>query len=168
MTDIGLGGAIGFWVMAAVAVSGALAVVLLSNVFRAALALVLTFLGIAGLYVTLNADFLAAVQVLIYAGAIAVLLIFGIMLTRDTQRGSLWNRYWIPASLVAVLFLVSVLAILLGFDWGASKQLLDEPTTGGVADALFDKGAGFVLPFEVASVLLLAAILGAIAVLREK
>ncbi|MBI4298044.1 MAG: NADH-quinone oxidoreductase subunit J [Chloroflexi bacterium] len=167
MPDIGLGGAVGFWALATLSVGAALGVVLLSNVFRAALALVLCFVGIAGLYVTLNADFLAAVQILIYAGAIAVLLIFAVMLTRDTQRGSLWNRYRVAALLIAGLFLGTVLAIVLGTDWGTARLLSDAPTTGGIANALFDKDAGFVLPFEVASVLLLAAVLGAIALLRE-
>ena len=72
---------IAFWILAVVAVMAALAVVLLGNVFRAALSLVLCFLVVAGIYITLSADFLAAVQVLIYVGAIAVLIILAIVLT---------------------------------------------------------------------------------------
>lgn len=168
MADIGLGGAIGFWALATVAVASALGVVLFNNVFRAALALVLCFLGIAGLYITLDADFLAAAQILIYAGAIAVLLIFAIMLTRESQRGSLWNRYRVAALGVAGLFLATFLIVLLGFDWASAPALSDAPTTEGIAQALFDKDTGFVLPFEVASVLLLAAVIGAIVLVREK
>ena len=75
---------IAFWVLAIVGIGAALAVVLLRDIFRAALCLVLCFLTVAGIYITLSADFLAAVQVLIYVGAISVLIILAIMLTRGT------------------------------------------------------------------------------------
>jgi len=83
---------IAFWILALIMVGAALAVVLLRDVFRAALLLILCFFTIAGIYITLNADFLAAVQVLIYAGAIGILLIFAIMLTRNVKGGqSFWQ-----------------------------------------------------------------------------
>ena len=82
---------IAFWVLAVVGVVAALAVVLLRDVFRVALSLILCFLVVAGIYVTLSADFLAAVQVLIYVGAISVLIILAIMVTREVQQGSLSN-----------------------------------------------------------------------------
>ncbi len=77
-----------FWILAAVTVGAALAVVLLRDVFRAALCLVLLFFTIAGVYITLHADFLAVVQVLVYVGAISILIIVGIMLTREVWRGN--------------------------------------------------------------------------------
>jgi NADH-quinone oxidoreductase subunit J len=77
-----------FWILAIITVAAALAVVFLRDVFRAALALILLFLLIAGIYVTLNADFLAVVQILVYVGAISILLLVGIMLTRDVHRGN--------------------------------------------------------------------------------
>ena len=86
-----MGLVIAFWLMATVAVIAALGVVLLRNVFRAALSLVACFLMVAGIYITLSADFLAAVQILVYVGAISVLIILGIMMTRDIQHGNPGN-----------------------------------------------------------------------------
>ena len=102
-----------FWVLAVASVAAALGVVLLRDVFRAALLLVVVFLGVAGFFVLLNAEFLAVVQVLIYAGAIAILIIFAIMLTREVQQGNLPNRLqpvavFFPALLLAGLVLVAV------------------------------------------------------------
>ena len=93
-----MGLAIAFWILAVVGILAALGVVLLRNVFRAALSLILCFLAVAGLYVTLSADFLAAVQILIYVGAISVLIILAIMMTREVQQGNLSNKLQIPAT----------------------------------------------------------------------
>jgi NADH-quinone oxidoreductase subunit J len=158
---------IAFWILAVIGVIAALAVVWLRDVFRAALSLVLCFLAVAGIYITLSADFLAAVQVLIYVGAISVLIILAIMLTREVQRGSPSNRLKIPAIIVAVLFLGGVVFALLNTPWPVSSVLPLEPTTSALAGLLFGKG-GFILPVEIAPVLLLAAIVGAIALVREK
>ncbi|MDD4860173.1 MAG: NADH-quinone oxidoreductase subunit J, partial [Dehalococcoidales bacterium] len=87
---------IAFWALGITALLAALGVVLLRNVFRAALSLVLCFLCIAGLYVTLSADFLAAVQILVYVGAISVLIILAVMMTRNVPQGSPGNRLKIP------------------------------------------------------------------------
>ena len=162
-----MGVSIAFWILAAVGVMAALAVVLLRDVFRAALSLVLCFLTVAGIYITLSADFLAAVQVLIYVGAISVLIILAIMLTREVQRGSPSNRLQIPAFIVAVLFLGGVTFALLNTPWAVSSVPPLEPTTPAIAGLLFGEG-GFILPVEIAPLLLLAAILGAIVLVREK
>jgi len=158
---------IAFWVLAVVGVAAALAVVLLRNVFRAALCLVLCFLTVAGIYVTLSADFLAAVQVLIYVGAIAVLIILAIMLTREVQQGSPSNRLRIPAFLAAILFLGVMSFAVVNTPWQIAGMAPQEPTTLALAEKLFGEG-GFILPLEIAPVLLLAAILGAIILVREK
>jgi len=158
---------IAFWVLAVVGVAAALAVVLLRNVFRAALCLVLCFLTVAGIYVTLSADFLAAVQILIYVGAIAVLIILAIMLTREVQRGSPSNRLRIPAFLAAILFLGVMSFAVVNTPWQIAGIAPQEPTTLALAEKLFGEG-GFILPLEIAPVLLLAAILGAIILVREK
>ena len=158
---------IAFWVLAVVGVAAALAVVLLRNVFRAALCLVLCFLTVAGIYVTLSADFLAAVQVLIYVGAIAVLIILAIMLTREVQQGSPSNRLRIPAFLAAILFLGVMSFAMVNTPWQIAGIAPQEPTTLALAEKLFGEG-GFILPLEIAPVLLLAAILGAIILVREK
>ena len=180
-----------FWVLAVASVSAALGVVLLRDVFRAALLLVVVFLAVAGFFVMMNAEFLAVVQVLIYAGAIAILIIFAIMLTREVQSGNLPNRLQPPAVLFPVLFLAALVFVAVDTDW---KLLADEPaeiqqrvevvqthSIGGVPDdqradipGSERSGLGelltndFVLPFEVASVLLLAAIIGSLVLVRER
>jgi len=158
---------IAFWVLAIVGIAAALAVVLLRDVFRAALSLILCFLTVAGLYITLSADFLAAVQVLIYVGAISVLIILAIMLTREVQRGSPAGKLRIPALVVAILFLGVVSFALISTPWQVSTVSPLEPTTAALAVKLFGEG-GFILGIEIAAVLLLAAILGAIVLVREK
>ena len=159
---------VAFWILAVVSVGAALAVVLLRDIFRAALFLVLCFFTVAGIYVTLHADFLAAVQVLIYVGAISILLIFAIMLTRETQRGSPTGRLGIPAFLLALLLLGTMVYSMVKTQWDKVTQVPPpgEPTTGAIASLLFGEG-GFILAFEIAAVLLLAAIIGAIVLARE-
>jgi NADH-quinone oxidoreductase subunit J len=158
---------IAFWVLAIIGVAAALAVVLLRDIFRAALSLILCFLVVAGIYVTLSADFLAAAQVLIYVGAISVLIILAIMLTRDVQRGSLTNKLRVPAFVVAVLLLAVISFAVTNTGWQISGQAPLEPTTAALAGKLFGEG-GFMLAVVIAALLLLAAILGAIVMVREK
>ena len=102
-----MGNAIAFWILAVVAVLSGIAVVALRSVFRSALALILCFLAVAGIFILLNADFLAAVQVLVYVGAVAILVILAIMLTHEVEKGNLANKLRIPA-LVASLVLVGL------------------------------------------------------------
>ena len=158
---------IAFWILAVVGIVAALTVVLLRNVFRAALSLVLCFLTVAGLYATLSADFLAAVQVLIYIGGISVLIILAIMLTREVQQGSPSNKLRIPAFLVAAIFLGVMIYTMVATPWQISATPPLEPTTSALAGKLLGEG-GFILPVEIAACLLLAAILGAIVLVREK
>ena len=183
---------IAFWVIAVSSIVAAIAVVQLRDLFRAALFLVVSFLGVAALFVLLRAEFLAVVQVLIYVGAISVLIIFAILMTRDVQQGSPSNQIRIPAAILAALFLLATSFVALNTDW----DLLDE----AMASSAVDGGAAstdgqqltaeavsgvqevysntvpvlaelllrdYVLAFEVASVLLLAAIIGALALVRE-
>jgi len=162
-----MGADIAFWILAIVGVVAALTVVLLRDVFRAALSLILCFLTVAGIYITLSADFLAAVQILVYVGGISVLIILAIMLTREVQKGSPTGKLRIPAFIVAVLFLGVVSFALLNTPWQVSTTPPTEPTTAALAIKLFGEG-GFILAIEIAAVLLLAAILGAIVIVREK
>ena len=158
---------IAFWILAVIAVAAALSVVLLRNVFRAALALIASFLTVAGIYITLSADFLAAVQILVYVGAISVLIILSIMLTREVQQGSPSSKLKIPAFIAAIIFLGVVGFTVLNTPWQISSMPPLEPTTPFLASKLLGEG-GFILPVEIAAVLLLAAILGAIVLVREK
>ena len=162
--------------------------------------MVVVFIAVAGFFVLLSAEFLAVVQVLIYAGAIAILIIFAIMLTRDVQHGNLPNRYHIPAATLAAILLAALIAVAVDTKWdllGGQEQIkaqavqssairtLDSPgdlasleragfvTEGeraaaqeaGLADLLM---GDFVLPFEAVSLLLLAAVIGSLALVRPR
>ncbi len=162
-----MGLAVTFWIMAAVTVVAALGVVFIRNIFRAALLLILCFIAVAGLYITLSADFLAAVQILVYVGAISVLIILAVMMTRDVQRGSPANRMEIPAVIVAAVILGILVYTVTSTPWKIATEAPLTPTTVPLATRLFSQ-AGFILPVEIGAVLLLAAILGAIVITREK
>ena len=122
---------------------------------------------VAGLYITLSADFLAAVQILVYVGAISVLIILAIMMTRDVQHGSPSNRLRVPAFVVAIVFLGVMIFTMIKTPWSIAGEAPLAPTTAPLALKLFSEG-GFILPVEIAAVLLLVAILGAIVLAREK
>lgn len=162
-----MGLAAAFWIMAVVVVVAALGVVFLRNVFRAALALILCFITVAGLYITLSADFLAAVQILVYVGAISVLIILAIMMTREVQQGSPSNRMKLPAFIVAAVLLGIMIYTVTRTSWQIAAESPLTPTTAPLATKLFSE-SGFILPVEIAAMLILAAILGAIVIAREK
>ena len=162
-----MGLAAAFWIMAVVMIASALAVLFLRNVFRAALALILCFIAVAGIYITLSADFLAAVQILVYVGAISVLIILAIMMTREVQKGNPVNKLEIPAAVVAAVLLGILVYTVTNTPWRISAVAPLSPTTGPLATRLFSEH-GFILPVEIGAVLLLAAILGAIVITREK
>lgn len=187
-----------FWLLTAVAVGSALGVVLIRDLFRAALLLVAVFVAVGGYFVLLSAEFLAVVQVLIYAGAISVLIIFAVMLTRDVQRGNAPNRLQIPAAMLAALLLTALTAAAIDTQWNflpenqrqgidlvqtaavanVPPETLEQAATAGpeAAEYLSAPGAGFadlltgkfVLPFEAVSALLLAALIGALALVRPR
>jgi NADH-quinone oxidoreductase subunit J len=162
-----MGLAVTFWIMAVVVVAAALGVVFMRNVFRTALALILCFIAVAGLYITLSADFLAAVQILVYVGAISVLIILAVMMTREVQRGSLANKMEIPAAIVAAVLLIILIYTVTNTGWKIAAEAPLSPTTAPLATRLFSEN-GFILPVEIGAVLLLAAIIGAIVISREK
>jgi NADH-quinone oxidoreductase subunit J len=163
-----MGSFIAFWILATVIVGAALMVVLSRNIFRSALFLVLCFFTIAGIYVILSADFLAAAQVLIYVGAIGVLLIFGIMLARDIRWGGETTRWRRPAFLIGGLLLAIIIVVIFNTAWPVTHDGQTGATTSELAKGLFSIDEGFVLPFEIASLMLLAALIGAISLVRDK
>ena len=148
-----MGIAAAFWILAIVAVMAALSVVIVRSVFRAALSLLLCFVAVAGIFVTLSADFLAAIQILVYVGAIGVLIILAIMVTRDVQHGSLTNKLKIPVLLVSIVFFGVISYAMLNTAWPVSSTPPQEPTTLALAGRLFGEG-GFLLPLEIAPILL--------------
>ncbi|MGQ0745094.1 MAG: NADH-quinone oxidoreductase subunit J family protein [Acidimicrobiales bacterium] len=155
-----------FGILAVVMVAAAFRLVTTTNVVRAALFLAMVLAGGAGLFILLAAEFLAWVQVLVYIGAVVVLLLFGVMLTRAPigADSELDNNQRGVAALVA-LFLLGALGAVLYDAFGT--QALEVTTIGrtaSVADAVF---GAYVVPFEVASVLLLAALVGAVCLARR-
>jgi len=158
-------GALLFWVLSAVVVLSALAVVLLKNIVHSALYLVLSFIGVAGIYVLLNAEFLAAVQVLVYAGAIAVLIVFAVMLTRrgDIRFSNLFNVNYLAAGVVSLTLFIIILITTLRTRWITSNAGLSVNNVEAIADAFLVR---YVVPFEITAVLLLVAIVGAIFLAR--
>lgn len=158
-----------FVITALVTFLAAVMVVASPNLIHAALWLVLTLGGVAVLFLLLEAAFLAVVQVAIYIGAIAILVIFAVMLTRQVSTGaaSQVNRTWWLAAPAAVILFAGLIVL---FSQVAGFQALAEPLVKEPATLVVDLGRalvdaqGYVLPFEVASVLLLAAMIGAIVI----
>jgi NADH-quinone oxidoreductase subunit J len=155
-----------FYAAAAVVVVGALAVVFLPRIIHAALSLVLFFIGIGGVFVLLHAEFVAAAQIIIYAGAITVLVLFAVMLTQRSQspESNPFNLQRWVAALVAAATFAALLPALLSVR-GAAAPGPDQDLTPELGKALLGQ---WVLPFEIASVLLLAAMIGAIVIAKER
>jgi len=156
-----------FLIVGAAMLFSAFMVVTMRNLIHAALWLVATLFCVAIIYTLLNAGFLAVVQVVVYIGAIAILFIFAVMLTRrqsSNDTGAALNKnWWIGATMAAASF--AGLAFLLQSWSGFSKQASAIPSGYDAINKLGDaltSPAGYVLPFEVASVLLLAALVGAV------
>ena len=192
-TESALATDIAFWVMAASSIVAAIAVVQLRNLFRAALFLAVSFFGVAGLFVLLRAEFLAIVQILIYVGAISVLIVFAVLMTRDVEQGNPSNRLRIPAAVIALLLLASISFVAFNTEWNIIDDMVPGPDSADTVAAAGGKVLAaetvdmvedvfentipkiaelllrdFVLAFEVASVLLLAAIIGALALVRDR
>ena len=185
-----------FWLLTVAVIGSALGVVLVKDLFHAAMLLVVVFIGVAGFFVMLSAEFLGVVQVLIYAGAVSILVIFAVMLTRDVQRGNLPNRIQMPAMVLSIMLLATLVWTATQTEWNLideSQQdrvdlvqtssvsvITDETLTAsgftskGEREALGKAGLAdlllgdFVLPFEAVSVLLLAAVIGALALVRTR
>ena len=183
-----------FWILSVMAVVGALGVVMVPDLFRAALLLIVVFIAVAGFFILLSAEFLAVVQVLIYVGAIAILIIFAVMLTRDVQHGNLPNRMQLPAAVLAALLFAALVAVAVDTQWeflpAEQQERVDLVQTSAVTtltgDVLTEAGitgpeeqsevqhagladlliSDYVLPFEAVSLLLLAALIGALVLVR--
>jgi NADH-quinone oxidoreductase subunit J len=162
---------VSFWIIAVVMAAAAIGVVTMKNIVHAALALVVVLAGVAAQYILLQAEFLGIVQVLIYIGAVIVLFLFGIMLTRAPMRKSAeYDNDQRPLAGAVALLIFGVLAYLLADEFGgfgdpADKLRLTQPTaTSAIADSIFRT---YVVAFEAVSLLLLAALIGAIVLARR-
>lgn len=165
-----------FIVISAITIISAWIVVTDRNLFHAAIALMASFAGVAGLYILLEAGFLAASQLLVYIGAISILIIFAIMMTRRLMQTteSPYNTQWRWGILAAVLAFI-LLAVLIFQTWPsdtyAAPPVLSPATLRGSVNELgiaLVSVDQYVLPFEIASVLLLAALVGAIVIARPE
>jgi NADH-quinone oxidoreductase subunit J len=149
-----------FVLFAAVMLGSALLVVTLRDIIRSGLAMIVCFGSLAGIYVLLGSPIMAATQVLVYIGAISVLVLFAIMLTQ-TKGGParlVFQTQWWAAALAAIAIVI-ILAVVVGStDWQATAERAST-TTEAVARLLFDE---YTLPFEAVSVLLLAAVIGGV------
>jgi NADH-quinone oxidoreductase subunit J len=161
---------IAFWIISAITVLGALLAVTLRNLVHCVLSLILFFLGIAAHYFLLRADFIGVVQILIYIGAVAVLILFAIMLTRNVTgtegpRETLGVKWWVGSVIAAAM------AALLC--WVVQRDPISTTTSAATATAsIADIGRGFignwVVPFEIMAVLLTAALIGAVVIALEE
>lgn len=161
-----------FLIVAAVTLIAALRVVTTGNLIHAAFWLIATLFGVAVIFAVLHASFLAVVQVVVYIGAIAILFIFAVMLTRKDLRDNTpqTNKNWWAGALLAVLTFAGLVFTLQGWN-GFSKTAAAVPSGFDAISQLGDQltsPAAYVLPFEVASVLLLAALVGAVYIAFNK
>ncbi len=160
-----------FYLMPAITVGSAIIVVLSKNIMYSAFSLLFTFFGVAGLYVLLNADFLAITQIMIYIGGILVLIIFGVMLTTritgiDIKHGVTGKAQLIIAGLLSLVIFIMLAVIFGTTSWlSGNPASSSQPTINAIGTELL---TNYLLAFEAASVLLLVAIVGAALIARRK
>jgi NADH-quinone oxidoreductase subunit J len=156
--------------LGALTLGSAVLVVTLRNLYHCALFLALSFTGVAGLYVVLSAEFLAAVQVLIYVGAITVLILFAVMLTEriTDARGEVVARQKGPALLLAAVLALMLADMVYATPWAAIQApvLAVHPSTTMILGR--ELLTTYLIPFEVASVILLAALVGAVVLAKQE
>ena len=160
-----------FYIFALSAIGSAVVVVTIRNIVHAAFSLMVTLFSVAGLYVFLQADFLAATQVIVYVGGILVLILFGVMMTSGRlemtlhlERGQLFS-----GGVISLLILVLLLGVVTTTQkWKGLQDdgTLLEPTTSQIGELILN--GKFLLPFEVVSILLLIALIGAALISRKE
>jgi NAD(P)H-quinone oxidoreductase subunit 6 len=160
---------VSFGLLAVMVIGTALGVVLLPNIVHSAFLLAGVFLSISGIYILLNADFVAAAQILVYVGAVNVLILFAIMLVNKQEDFSQVPKRWIrqvATALVGLGLLALLTTMILITPWPLSSvsPAVVENTLVTIAEHFF---SDFLLPFELASVLLLMAMVGAIIIARR-
>lgn len=160
-------GAIVFLLLVALSLGGAVVVAFSHNIVRSAFALLATFLGVAGLYATLSADFVAVTQMLVYVGGILIVILFAVMLTSRLGEVGASNPSMGLVPGIAMLVGVAVLLVTaaLRTSWPGAPATHPTHTTAAIGDALLGP---YVLPFEVISILLFAALLGAVTLAKSE
>ncbi len=155
-----------FAALATLMLVSALAVVTMRDIIRCGLAMIVSFLALAGIYALLRAPIIAATQVLVYIGAISVLILFAIMLTQEKAAPTklVFQTQAAPAAVAAIIVALFVSISALGTDWHAASGPA-RVATEDLARILFSE---YVLPFEVVSVLLLAAVIGGVFIAKRE
>ena len=197
---------VAFWVAAAIAIGGALMVVTVPDVFKAAVFLAASFIGVAAIFFLLNAEFVGVVQILVYVGAVSILVAFSVMLVRDLARGSLPSRGRTASVTVAALVFAAVAVVAYNTDWNHNSDLTDPDAIAGLTGTFVEEevasGQGritavvdrreapvtaqdgvlvdstgtvgtllvrdFVLPFETVGLVIVAALIGGLALMRPQ
>jgi NAD(P)H-quinone oxidoreductase subunit 6 len=156
-----------FYVITVITVGSAAIVAFSRNIIYSAFSLLGTFMGIAWIYIFLGADFVAAVQVLIYVGGILVLILFAVMLTHRITDVEITNRSAgrIPALIIIGVFFVLLVQTITETPWMKVKEIAREPTTAKIGELFLEQ---YLLPFELASLVLLAAMIGAVVLSRKE
>ncbi|HXG35752.1 MAG TPA: NADH-quinone oxidoreductase subunit J [Dehalococcoidia bacterium] len=155
-----------FYVIAAGTVLGAIGVVTARNVIHAALFLIVALIAVAGVFILLSAEFLAVVQVLIYGGAVTILILFAMMLTRVRDLPQAMDGPQKPLAVLAALsFMGLAILTMVSTDWGAlgATEQINVISIDALGDSLFRNWGA---PFEIASLVLIVALLGAIILAR--
>jgi len=155
-----------FWILAAVMIGSALLVVTLRDIIRCGLAMMVCFGALAGIYAILGAPLIAAAQVIVYIGAISVLILFAIMLTQTKAAPTrlVFQTQAIPAAISAIVIAIVIALAIGATDWGEVPARI-RLATDALSQVLFND---FVLPFEVVSVLLLAAVIGGVFIAKRE
>ncbi len=155
-----------FWIFAVLALAGAAGLIVNRSPIYSALSLILNFFSIAGLYLSLRAEFLAVIQVLVYAGAIMVLFLFVIMLLNLSNEPKPERFEWArgAAFIFGFAFVFELLFIFSGIQSAAFGEIYSH---GKVEDVGFQLMTAYLFPFEIISVVLLAALIGAIVIARK-
>jgi NADH:ubiquinone oxidoreductase subunit 6 (subunit J) len=158
---------IAFYACSLILVVAALGVLLLRNLFHAGLSLIAALFTMAALFILLGAEFVAGIQVLIYVGAIAVLILFAVMLTQRIAeaKAKRFTRALIPGLAVALALVVVMILVATGLTGYGFTPFATEDTVGDIGQVLLST---YVLPFEVISLLLLGALVGAIVLARKE
>jgi NADH:ubiquinone oxidoreductase subunit 6 (subunit J) len=149
-----------FWILASIMIISGLLVVTMKDIIRCGLAMIVCFGALAGIYVLMGAPLIGAAQVIVYIGAISVLILFAIMLTqtKDAPSRLVFQTQVGPAAVASVVIAVVIALAVIATDWGASAERIIAGANE-VASVLF---TDYVLPFEIVSVLLLAAVVGGV------
>ncbi|MEM7031188.1 MAG: NADH-quinone oxidoreductase subunit J [Chloroflexota bacterium] len=158
-----------FIVMALLTLAGGVGVVASRSLFHSALYLVLSFLGVSGLYILLSAGFLAVVQLMVYVGAVSILILFAIMFSREPMspagsRGQANTQWWLGLPIALTLFF-AMFGVLASVEWPVKDVAPTQDSVQQLGEAFL---GSYLIPFEIVSILLSVALIGAVMLAREK